>query len=225
MRDTPGVVAERLGSHLSIPGRTLATWRRHGATAAETSLRRDVAGQAARAEASVRGAGALSERLLRFTTVPGVPLLAADVRRDGLQATAERHTYDAVQLAPELLLGGAGRAARVAAIEKAADAQWIASAPNRAQAARLAEEYALLEAWGGTHRLIAGPEATVFRKAGEIAHRRGGTSNDYAKWATPKVVTVDGRIVETHWVQDLRSGKLVESKRKLQGWARGVPRR
>ena len=45
------------------------------------------------------------------------------------------------------------------------------------------------------------------------------------KLATPKFLTADGRIMETHWVQDVRTGEIVEWKHEIQGWQRVAPRR
>lgn len=220
---TPRVVGQRLGSQLSIPVHTFRAWRDGGQTAARRSLASELESQAATTGASIVAAGGLAERLMRFTTI-GPALLVGDVREDGLQATLEQHTYDAVQLAPDVLLGGIGVIGRARHLERLADASWVASAPNAAQGARLAETYAALEAWDGTHRLIAGPGGTPFRKAPQLAEAFGDSPDDYLKLATPKYTTKDGRIMETHWVQDVRTGSIVEWKHQVQGWVKHAPR-
>lgn len=148
---TPRVVKERVGSQLVIPLHTFRAWRRDGSAAARRSLESELDAQAATSAASVVGAAELAERLMRFTSI-GPALLVGDVRENGLQATLEQHTYDAVQVGLDVAVGGTtsvARTRRAAAIAGAtADARWVASAPSAAQATRLRTSLAANEAAG-----------------------------------------------------------------------------
>jgi hypothetical protein len=91
---------------------------------------------------------------------------------------------------------------------------------GRKQALALASEMTMAEARSGGGKIIAGGSSgTAFRDAARFAKQYGGAPEDYVK-KTSSTVIVQGKgyvqKVETHWVENVRTGDQFEFKTKIR---------
>jgi hypothetical protein len=62
---------------------------------------------------------------------------------------------------------------------------------------------------------MAGPGGrTIFRDAGRVAQQYGGSPSDWVKKTSSTFIAKDGTKIETHWVENIKTGQRVEYKTK-----------
>ena len=84
-----------------------------------------------------------------------------------------------------------------------------------------ARYFASLQQLGSAGVVIAGPGCkTPFRDAAFKAARYGGNAADYVKKASGQFQDATGRIMQTHWIENVRTGVRYEEKTKLM-WPGG----
>lgn len=104
-------------------------------------------------------------------------------------------------------------AERVAASSEKAGAVYSTSS---ADALRLAKNLASREQMHLPGNAMAGAGSkVVLRDVGRLVKTYGGKASDWAKMSSKKYQALDGREFETHWYQNMRSGKRVEFKTQL----------
>jgi len=103
--------------------------------------------------------------------------------------------------------GGYGRAAR-----EVVDRAVAAGARN------VAEQLAFSELLPGVARgsgvvMAGGTSKVAFRNAGRVAEAYGGNAADWVKkTTTASVTTSSGNIYQLHWVENIRTGQIVDTK-------------
>jgi hypothetical protein len=227
----PGSWLRQARSELLAPVHLARAWRDGGAAAARRQGVAELERQLDVGRTLAAGVSATAFTVARFEPATAPLWLLKDAHDVGWDAAADRHDRAAGALLPDLALAGAGEALlartaadRAAELEAAADRAWRASAPNAAQAARLREWYAALEASNEGRRLIAGEGAAPFRNAAATAAAEGGAPDEWAKLAGRPYHGVDGQVLETHWVEHRPTGRQVEVKTKPVGWVHVPPR-
>jgi hypothetical protein len=63
--------------------------------------------------------------------------------------------------------------------------------------------------------IAGGQSGTEFRNADRVAKQYGGNAEDWVKKSSEKAVMEDGTYIETHWVENIKTGQRVEAKTKI----------
>jgi hypothetical protein len=86
-------------------------------------------------------------------------------------------------------------------------------ASNAATRNKLFKQLATESQIGEKGTVIAGKGSrSIFRNAEHSARKYGGNADDYVKKSSSSVVTPDGYKIETHWVENMATGKKYEPK-------------
>ena len=81
---------------------------------------------------------------------------------------------------------------------------------------RLAQQLASEAQMAEARKIII--EASQLKAAHRLAQRYGGHASDWVKKTSKSVYKQNGRVFETHWYENLATGRRVEYKVKLKGW-------
>jgi hypothetical protein len=92
------------------------------------------------------------------------------------------------------------------------------AARSAAQALRLSKQFASEAQMGEAGVPIAGAGTRVpLRDASRIVEEHGGKEIDWVKKASSPYTARDGTRLETHWLENVRTGERVEIKSKIFG--------
>jgi len=91
----------------------------------------------------------------------------------------------------------------------------LRAANNAAEGLRLAKSLASEAQLTEVGTIMAGSGGrTIFRDAGRVAQQYGGSPGDWVKKTSSTFIATDGTKVETHWVENIKTGQRVEYKTK-----------
>jgi RHS repeat-associated protein len=111
----------------------------------------------------------------------------------------------------EVVLGSKGFGALAKGTRAADTANDLGRASNAADGLRLQKSLASQAQMGEAGTIMPGP----FRNAPRVAQQYGGSTPDWVKKYSSAYVAPDGRHIETHWVENVRTGQRVEFKTKI----------
>ena len=118
--------------------------------------------------------------------------------------------------AAEVVLGSKSVGALVKGRCAADTAGDLKRASNAVDGLRLQKSLASQAQMGEAGVIMAGPGGRIaFRDAPRVAQQYGGSASEWVKKTSSTYVARDGRHIETHWVENIRTGERVEFKTKI----------
>jgi hypothetical protein len=152
-----------------------------------------------------------------------------------VQSNTYKKSVDAI-MTLSMLLPGEGAAVEGAGLLKEAETGAAVAEEHALGEAHSAAQYAKLKAGYrqaeiATEKSLASQQQVeelgeriagegtgmTFRDAGRVAARYGGSPADWVKMRSPSYLASDGTRLETHWVENIRTGARVEFKTKFVG--------
>ena len=118
-----------------------------------------------------------------------------------------------VLLTKDSLGGGGGKLQWRSKPARVNTSKSVTGASNAANGLKLQKNLATRSQFSEAGTTTAGRGSKdIFRNAGQSAKRYGGNSADYVKKSSSQFKASDGYKFETHWIENLKTGKRFEPK-------------